>query len=579
MYFTSKASCSNDPEEIELQPNQSSDNKKEVPSPLKTSEHHIHIDSSQQHSNISPSEKNVHQDENVKHEGNFTSSVKFPFQLCQSIMDVNTTYNQFLKTNNSNTCWICLKELKAAKSASHMKRHWNSSILCHNHRILPCHVHKRNTHQDPCYHCPLCQKTFMWKKRLLQHSCPMKADDKPAVNSSWKCPLCQKSVLWSNRQHHLRTQHKDNNEQTREVFCVDAKNKSYMVRASKRGPSNPIHVQFQINLGNQPSKVFCTDESCRDAHCIDNRNVSYRCEHIKSIIEPVTQSHEVLIAENIWTDLIDKKIFSSGTVSNLKSLSNLAKDEHVPLASYSKFVDGRIHVSTLASLSDRRKNYSMLNRIISTYYPRQNEWTCSCHITNQKCQHVKMSMVCLYNDGLYNLHGTTKLHTEVQSNNDCHKAYPPSGILMDKMYDYQMFHKIPVELPKELIEKLDNIDECPNDLIPTEEKCYFCGHSLGKPKLVSSKAKLITMSGVREKMRTCYKTCPSCNVPYPYSDINHIGIYNFDDTHLLSLKLLLFVWNSLIIHTTPSRVFEALSATLGSNIGNISSPVLCLLSL
>ena len=57
------------------------------------------------------------------------------------------------------------------------------------------------------------------------------------------------------------------------------------------------------------------------------------------------------------------------------------------------------------------------------------------------------------------------------------------------MYDYQMLHKIPVELPKELIDKLDNIDECPNDLIPTEEKCYFCGHSLGIPKLVSSKAK------------------------------------------------------------------------------------------
>ena len=183
MSFTSTASCSNDPEETELQPNQPSDNKKEVPSPFNTSEHHIHIDSSQQHSNISPSEKNVHQDENIKHEGNFTSNVKFPFQFCQSIMDLNTTYNHFLQTNNSNTCWICLKELKASKSASHMKWHWNSSILYHNYRILPCHVHKRNTGEDPCYHCPLCQKTFMWKRRLLQHSCPMKEDDKPAVSS------------------------------------------------------------------------------------------------------------------------------------------------------------------------------------------------------------------------------------------------------------------------------------------------------------------------------------------------------------------------------------------------------------
>ena len=72
-------------------------------------------------------------------------------------------------------------------------------------------------------------------------------------------------------------------------------------------------------------------------------------------------------------------------------------------------------------------------------------------------------------------------------------------ILRDKMYDYQMHHKIPVELSKELIDKLDNMDECPNDLISTEEKCYFCGHSLGKPKLVTSKAKLITMSGGRKK--------------------------------------------------------------------------------
>ena len=237
----------------------------------------------------------------------------------------------------------------------------------------------------------------------------------------------------------------------------------------------------------------------------NNRNVSYKCEHIRSIFESITQSHELSIAENVWTDLIDKKIFRSCTVSNLKSLNNLAKDEHVPLACYSKFFDGCTHVSTLASLSDRRKNYRLFKRIISTYNPRQNEWTCSCHITNQKHQHVKMSMVCLYNDGLYNLHSTTKLCTETQSNNDNHKWYPPVGILRDKMYDYQMHHTILVELPRELIHKLDNIHKCPNDLIPTEKKCYFCGHSLGKPTLVISKAKLITMSRVREKMHTYYK--------------------------------------------------------------------------
>ena len=90
-----------------------------------------------------------------------------------------------------------------------------------------------------------------------------------------------------------------------------------------------------------------------------------------------------------------------------------------------------------------------------------------------------------------------------------------------------------------------------------------CHITLFKEHHVIGTAKLVTLTYVKNNRYTFHKRCPTCNVTYIYTDYRQWGIYNFDNHILLSLKLLLFVRNSLIAHTTPSHVFAALLCTLG----------------
>ena len=125
--------------------------------------------------------------------------------------------------------------------------------------------------------------------------------------------------------------------------------------------------------------------------------------------------------------------------------------------------------------------------------------------------------------------------------------------MRNKMYTYQMEQRIPTDIEKEIMDKLDIKEDCSKYLIPTKKKCSFCSEALGNPVLITQKAKVITMSGSAEGICTYYKRCPSCNVPYSYNDINHMGIYNYNDNILMSPKLRIFVRNFLQINTTPSR--------------------------
>ena len=62
-------------------------------------------------------------------------------------------------------------------------------------------------------------------------------------------------------------------------------------------------------------------------------------------------------------------------------------------------------------------------------------------------------------------------------------------------------------------------------LIPSEMECHYCKVALSEPKLVTRRAKLVSLT---EKPHSDYmvyiKVCNKCHTPYKYQDYD-IGIY------------------------------------------------------
>ena len=125
----------------------------------------------------------------------------------------------------------------------------------------------------------------------------------------------------------------------------------------------------------------------------------------------------------------------------------------------------------------------------------------------------------------------------------------------NKIYEYQKQRMIPANINPDIVNKLDTVP-APNCFIPSKMECDYCHITLQKEQHVTGAAKLITLTYMKNNTYTFHKRCPTCNVTYMYTDYKQWGIYNFDNHILLSLKLLLFVRNSLI-------VFAALLITLG----------------
>ncbi len=81
------------------------------------------------------------------------------------------------------------------------------------------------------------------------------------------------------------------------------------------------------------------------------------------------------------------------------------------------------------------------------------------------------------------------------------------------------------------------------------------------------------MIGQVEGIHVFKKTCKHCTpkIPYFYSNLEEYGPYNFNNTILVSVQLLVFLRNLLHRHTTPTRVFDAfLSEEELSNEGKVT---------
>ncbi|KAI4815355.1 hypothetical protein KUCAC02_005504 [Chaenocephalus aceratus] len=108
-----------------------------------------------------------------------------------------------------------------------------------------------------------------------------------------------------------------------------------------------------------------------------------------------------------------------------------------------------------------------------------------------------------------------------------------------------------------------------NRLVPAEVTCKECVEQsvLSDPQLITSKARILTCSGIVEGISTYKKTCPSCGMVYRYQEWQD-GIHNFDNHMMLSLHLCLTLRNALQTHTAVSRVIGIIEATEGESLPN-----------
>ena len=119
--------------------------------------------------------------------------------------------------------------------------------------------------------------------------------------------------------------------------------------------------------------------------------------------------------------------------------------------------------------------------------------------------------------------------------------YPPKSCpeTLDKMCTYILQNKkyscVDIENSKTV-----NIEKIPRNLIPYETHCHFCKALLGPASLVSSKARLISLSGIHVGFSSYVKQCTSCEIFYRYQEGTD-GIHNYDDLLYLTFEVCLFL--------------------------------------
>ncbi|XP_038164881.1 uncharacterized protein LOC119799159 [Cyprinodon tularosa] len=120
--------------------------------------------------------------------------------------------------------------------------------------------------------------------------------------------------------------------------------------------------------------------------------------------------------------------------------------------------------------------------------------------------------------------------------------------------------KIPVPLPREAV----HTKTFPSALVPSETFCRHCPEHtmLSEPALITSKAKIVSLTDVFEGISLYTKWCYKCGLVYRYQEWSD-GVHNFDNHTLLSIHLCLFLQNSLQTHQAVGSVVEVPEKTSG----------------
>ncbi|KAM9752062.1 uncharacterized protein ACNS7B_008700 isoform 2-T3 [Menidia menidia] len=348
---------------------------------------------------------------------------------------------------------------------------------------------------------------------------------------------------------------------------------------------NRRNVRLHIERKHKPKGVDITATKHLKSQAIDYKNGIFAV--VKSFLGPNTPIHVVKrtwgkeqstkcenpsLTEDVLQEMVSEKWFGEDKKERCLKRQREATDAGTPLScklsicnpSTKRFIS--IYEPTVSY-------YSRLGRIMVTFDTKQISWHCPCARPRQSCLHKYIAKWHLFQFERALFQRTQSVEeelvqnrfpTEVEGGEEEEEEgghYPPEGDVLEKMVQYIYHHK---RMPSVLDTNVVMSENFPRLYTPAETFCTECSEAalLGEPELITTKGRILTVTGVIEGISLFRKQCNTCGMMYRYQEWSD-GVYNFDDKTLLSLHLCLFLRNSLQTHQAVSRTIEVLERTYG----------------
>ncbi|KAF3699938.1 HMG domain-containing protein 3 HMG box-containing protein 3 Protein SMF [Channa argus] len=381
-----------------------------------------------------------------------------------------------------------------------------------------------------------------------------------------QCSHCSLRLYKKNLGAHMQRKHGGPKDVTAashlKNVCVDETHGIFAVQKVSHGFSVPIHVQRKT-WGNH-HRIKCGLEECHKYQLLTKQNglIYSLCEHIRSVDYCRKIAHEEFLKTDFLEELVSMHIVEESMMENCKMRQNAARKDHVP---FSVFVDlgGSTHQLCLSVHEPNTQRLSCFGRVIVTYNLKKQSWYCPCTNPREFCPHKSI--------GKWHIFQTRRdlLPAQGQDISASYTHDPTPELERIVRYTYTQ-KKIPAALPRDITAPRA-LTDYPVCLIPTEETCKLCqGHPrLEEGFLITDKAVIVSMSGVKHNISTFNKICPDCNMHYRYQEWGD-GLHNFNDHVILTLELCLYLRHGLQSHMSVCRIISSLESFRGQKFPVVS---------
>ncbi|XP_040918070.1 uncharacterized protein LOC121198193 isoform X2 [Toxotes jaculatrix] len=381
-----------------------------------------------------------------------------------------------------------------------------------------------------------------------------------------RCPHCSLRLYKKNLGAHIQRKHAGLKDITAashlKNICVDETRGVFAVQKVAHGFSVPIHVQRKT-WGNH-HQVKCGLEECHKYQLLAKQSglIYSLCEHIRSLDYCSKIAHEEFLNPEVLEELVSLRIVEESMMETCKSRQKAAEKDHVP---FSVLVDlgGSTHQLCLSVHEPRIRSFSCFGRVIVTYNLKKHSWHCPCTNPRKSCPHKSI--------GKWHVFQTRKdlLPASTQETSHSHSYRATTELDRSVRYTYAE-KKIPATLPGDATAPR-SLTDYPVCLIPTEETCKLCpGHPrLEEGLLITDKATIVSMSGMKQNISTYNRRCPECHMDYRYQEWRD-GVHNFNDHVILTLELCLYMRHGLLSHMSVSRMISCLESFRGQKFPAVS---------
>lgn len=350
----------------------------------------------------------------------------------------------------------------------------------------------------------------------VQPSDPTNPVQKKGRVKKIKCSMCSLYLNKKNlRKHKLRKHLISDKDITAKDHlrcqCIDSQNGVYAVAKSYQNTAAPIHVLKKTSGDEQ--EMMCEVERCQIISDFQKKSglPDSQCPHLRSV--DFCSAHVGLedLKPDLLTELVAMNLIGKEMKSKCLGHRDRAIQNSAPLIT---LVDlGGDHSLYLSVFEPKALPCSKLGRLFVTYNIRGRLWHCSCNQGSTSCLHKCIAKWYLFqtNKNLFLLDTKhSKLITIAELMEDSLAATsteksaetlcPPGdkGIKQTATYIFSR-KKLPSSLPENVV-RFETVTELSTHLVPAESVCQKCPDrvSLTEPVLITSKARVIAISGVLE---------------------------------------------------------------------------------